>query len=197
MKKCKAILLALTMVCLLAGTAVAEEVEIGLDVIVAKPFTATAGQNAELGTIYPGPASETLVMDVSGCAIKPGLSAGVTVANAGMLAIQGTNVLVTTGMTAGSVTIKPAIAGLDLSATFVSGTLKAPASLSGTVFVTPTIPVLGTRNNVAKWVSATSIVPGDATSSVGGVAFGPQLTIASDVKDATYAGKMTVNIFTK
>ncbi|WP_031485097.1 hypothetical protein [Maridesulfovibrio frigidus] len=196
MKTLKAILLALAMVCLLVGTAVAEEIEIGIDVVVAVPFTAAAGANADLGTLYPGAASETFVMDVSGCAIDVSKSGTITVPSAGMLVIQGTKVIANAGVTAGSVTIVPAVGGLDLDVTFVSGTLAAPATLSGTVFVTPTIPVVGTRNNISKYATCSVVTTGTALTAAG-IAFGPQLTIAADVVPATYSGKMVVNIFTK
>ncbi len=197
MKKYKAILLSLALICFMVAPAAADQVDIGVDVIVAKPFVATAGSNADLGTLYPGKTTETVTMIVSGLALGTGTDAAAAEADcwstaADIVTIQQGTAASTFKATAtvvdpGFAIIDPAVTGLDLTAAFVSG------ALTQTGFgATATLPIVGTVNNVAKYAAANP-----AIASFGAVAFGPVITLANDAADGTYTGTMTVDITLK
>jgi len=193
----KVVLLSLALICLMIGSAAADQVDIGVDVVVAKPFVATAGQAADFGTIYPGNTDQTVTMIVGALDVATGSSAaaaqGAAFSKTSQVVRvqQGTNTKTYNGTQAvvvpGFAIINPQLTGLDLTATFVSGTLAQSGYGN-----TGTLPVIGTSNNIAKYATAVE----SSTTNVYAVAFGPVITLPATA-EGTYTGSMTIDIVLK
>lgn len=196
MKKFRAILLSLALVCFMAGAAAAEQATVTVNVAVAKPFTLPTTSAADFDTLYPGTATENVTMIVGALPVAKGTSsaaalAALTGASSNIRIQQGTSLRTvsydgTGSIDPGLIYVDPAVTGLDLTAAFVSG------ALTQTGFgATATLSIAGTNNNFSKYLAA---APATGSFAIGAV--GPTIVLPTTA-EGTYAGTMTIDVTLK